>query len=153
VEVRVSLPGRVDLDGDERTPYVSWQSGETLFLVDDQGLVLSPRPPDQPLVVIHDLDAAPLTPGARVDAAALHAVSALSQALPRAVGIAPSEYDYSRALGVEVQAPGGPRIRFGGDDGLAAKLATLAALQAELSRDGTRPSLIDVRFPSRPYFH
>lgn len=152
VGVRVSLPGRVDLVVEERAPYASWQSGEAVYLVDDEGLVLSPHQPDQPLVVIRDLDGSPLAPGARVDAAALRTVAALSQALPKAVGIAPSEYDYSRALGVEVQAPDGARLRFGGDEAMDAKLATLVALQAELARSGDRPSLIDLRFPSRPYF-
>jgi len=152
VEVRVSLPGRVDLVVAERTPYVSWQTGDAVFLVDREGLVLSPRAPDQPLVVIHDLDGTQLAPGSRVDPGALRTVSALSRSLPKAVGIEPSEYDYSRALGVEIQAPDGSRLRFGGDDGLEGKVATLVALRVTLGEDGGRPRLVDLRFPSRPYF-
>jgi cell division septal protein FtsQ len=152
VEVRVSLPGRVELIVDERTPYVSWQSGDAMFLVDREGLVLSPRPPDQPLVIIHDIDGSQVAPGSRVDQAALRTVSALSQSLPKAVGIEPTEYDYSRALGIEVPTPEGTRLRFGGDDSLEAKVATLVALRARLAQDGSRPSVIDLRFPSRPYF-
>jgi len=48
VEVRVSLPGRVDINVDERTPYVSWQSGEALFLVDDQGVPSEAKTVDVP---------------------------------------------------------------------------------------------------------
>jgi cell division septal protein FtsQ len=152
VDVRVALPGRVDLLIRERTPYVSWQSGDAIFLVDVDGIVLGTQTPEQPLIVIHDLDGPAPEAGQRVDLTAIRTVAALTQALPGALGLAPSEYDYSRAFGVEVQPPGGPRLRFGTEENLDVKLATLAAVQAELSREGTRPQLIDVRFPQRPYF-
>src|SRR5581483_2807743 len=134
VDVRVALPGRVDLLIRERTPYVSWQSGDAIFLVDVDGIVLGTQTPEQPLIVIHDLDGPAPEAGQRVDLTAIRTVAALTQALPGALGLAPSEYDYSRAFGVEVQPPGGPRLRFGTEENLDVKLATLAAVQAELSR-------------------
>jgi cell division septal protein FtsQ len=152
VEVRVGLPGRVDLLVHERAPYVSWQSGETTFLVDDEGLVLGTQTPEQPLIVVHDLDAMELAAGGRVDPGILATVGALTRGLPERVGISPSEYDYSRAFGVELQEPNGPRLRFGTAEELDLKLATLVALKAELGRSSVSPQLIDLRFPTRPYY-
>src|SRR5581483_9237398 len=152
VEVRVLLPDRVNLVVHERTPYVSWQSGDATFLVDRDGVVLGTQAPEQPLIVIHDLDATPLAAGVRVDAAALRTVAALNGALPGALGMSAAEYDYSRALGIEVQDPSGTRLRFGSDEAIDAKITILAALKSELARRGEHPELVDLRFPSRPYF-
>ncbi len=152
VEVRVALPGRVDLRVEEREAFVGWHSGESTFLVDSEGLILGTQTPAQPLVVVYDLDAPALNAGERIDPSALATVAALSRALPGAIGLSPGEYDYSRALGVELQEPNGPRLRFGTSEQLDLKLATLVAVKAELARNGTRPQVIDVRFPSRPYY-
>jgi hypothetical protein len=43
-------------------------------------------------------------------------------------------------------------VRFGSDELIEAKLATLVALSAELAQLGERPALVDLRFPSRPYY-
>jgi cell division protein FtsQ len=152
VEVRVDLPGRVELRVQERSPYVSWQSGDSTFLVDSEGLVLSTREPEQPLVVVHDLDAPNLQAGARVSPGALRAVSKLSQLLPTELGLSPSEYDYSQALGVELQIPNGPRLRIGDGDDIETKLAIVKALREDLRRDGSVTQVIDVRYPSRPFY-
>lgn len=152
VQMRVALPDRVEIVIDEREPYATWHAGSTSFLVDSDGLIISDREPEQPLIVIQDLDSPSLAPGARVDRGALQTVAALNAALPRALRHAPRQYDYSRALGVEFQAQGGPRVRFGSSEGIEAKVATLIALQQELARAGERVELIDVRFLSRPYY-
>jgi cell division septal protein FtsQ len=152
VEVQVSLPDRVDVIVHERSPYVSWQAGDATYLVDRDGMVLGTQVPEEPLIVIRDQDALPLQAGQRVDLIALRTVAALSERLPGALGIAPAEYDYSRSLGIEVQGPSGTRVRFGSDEAIEAKVATLVALSTELARLGERPALVDLRFPSRPYY-
>ena len=152
VEVQVALPDQVDVIVHERSPYVSWQAGDATYLVDRDGLVLGTQMPQQPLIVIRDQDAQPLQAGERVDPIALRTVAALSERLPAALGMAPAEYDYSRSLGIEVQGPNGTRVRFGSDELIEAKVATLVTLSAELARLGERPALVDVRFPSRPYY-
>ena len=149
--VTTFLPNGLQIQIAERTPVAIWQTGETAYLVDQQGQVVSIGSGAQRLTRIRDLDGSDLRPGARVDADALVTTIRLETLLPVAARTAARGFEYSRATGVDVLADFGARVRFGDSEHLEWKASALAAIRRDLDRTGQRAELIDLRFMDRPY--
>jgi cell division septal protein FtsQ len=163
------LPETLDVNIVERPPAGFWISGEATYLVDREGVILtaidSESPPPRAcggqacdphrvtsLPTVAEPEGPRLTVGDKVDSTALTAATRLASLLPSA-GIEPLGYEWSASTGLEVPTADGWRARFDGAHGdLAAQLATLQSVRAELSRTGASPQVIDVRFGDRPYW-
>jgi hypothetical protein len=167
VEVNTALPDSVEVSIVERQPAAFWLSGEQSYLVDREGVILKAvdaetqqaracagQPCDPrlaPLPTVAQLDARPLTPGDRVDAAALATSARLASLLPT-VGVEPLAFQWSRDAGLEVPTRDGWRARFDGRGDVDSQVSSLRAIRDELARTRTPVELIDVRFGHRPYF-
>lgn len=152
VKAEVTLTGRASVTVTERTPLVQWQAREGSFLVDSDGVAFSRQASSAPLVAVRDLDGPAMEVGSRVDTSVVAALESLQAALPSRAGFSPTGYDYSRATGVSVQMPDGPRILFGDGDDLDSKLVALATVRQHLDAIKTRAESIDLRFKGRPTY-
>jgi hypothetical protein len=167
VDVNPTLPDTLDVTIVERQPAAFWQSGDTSYLVDREGVILKPvdaeaqtaracagQPCDPRLAslpVVAQPDGPPLRPGDRVDASALSVAARLAAVLPGA-GIQPLGFQWSPDAGMEVPTRDGWRARFdiGGD--LDEQVRTLALIRDHLASTRSAAQLIDVRFGDRPYY-
>lgn len=150
--VALVFPSRVEIAVSERVPYAVWRSGNQRWVVDRDGLVLGPATGSEPLLLVHDGDARPVEPGARVDRDALEAATRLRELLPPRLGWSPARYDYQAGVGVSIMGEPGLVVRFGSSADLPWKIETLAAILEHLRGKGATAKLIDVRFRDRPYF-
>jgi cell division septal protein FtsQ len=147
VEVSCRLPARVTIRVVERQARVVWQWQDQQFWVDDNGVVLTPRGVLPDALVVQDAGAAPPRLGGRVDAQAVVAAQQLHDLRPqlRTVG-------YDPDWGLVLESEGGWPIYLGVGDDVALKLAILAALEADLQKQGIAPAYIDLRYPGRPTY-
>lgn len=150
--VRLVLPDRMEVSVRERVPVAIWQTSDSSYLVDREGLLISSRLDTRPRVVIQDQGSGPMAPGSRVNADAVGAAIALSELLPQAAGFTPQKFEYSPEHGISVVTPYGWRAVFGSSKDLDWKVATLLAVRDHLAQAGARAELVDVRFSGRPYY-
>lgn len=146
-EVECRLPARVTIRVVERQARVVWQWQDQQFWVDDHGVVLPPRGALPDALVVQDTSAAPPRPGGRVDAQAVIAAQQLHDLRPALRAVS---YDPERGLVLE--SGGGWPVYLGVGDDVARKLAVLAALEADLAKQGVAPAYIDLRYPDRPTY-
>jgi hypothetical protein len=167
VDVGASLPDTVEISIVERQPAAFWVSGERSYLVDGEGVILKAvdvdtqqaracagQPCDPrlaPLPTVAQLDGPPLTPGDRVDAAALATSARLAKLLP-GVGVEPLAFEWTKDFGLEVPTRDGWRARFDGQGNVEQQVRSLRAVRDELVSTKNQAELIDVRFGDRPYF-
>ncbi len=167
VEVIATLPDTVDVHVVERQPAGFWNSGDQTYLVDAQGVILKAvdaeteqihacagQPCDPRLAAlpsVAQVDAAPLSPGDRIDASVLNTSANLETLLP-SVGIEPRSFTWSADAGVEVLTSDGWRARFDSAGDLDQQVVNLRSVRDALARAKTSATLIDVRFQDRPYF-
>lgn len=147
VEVECRLPARVTIHIVERQARVVWQWQDQQFWVDDHGVVLPPRGALPDALVVQDTSAASPRPGGRVDAQAVTAAQQLRDLRPALRAV---RYDPDRGLVLE--SDGGWPVYLGVGDDVARKLAILAALEADLAKQGIAPAYIDLRYPERPTY-
>jgi hypothetical protein len=151
-EVSVELPDHVLIQVKERDPVAIWQAGETPYLVDETGLVLSARPSERPLMVVRDTSGHPVAPGSRVSADAVRGVGELDGRLTDAFGPQQRQYEYAYETGLNVVQSIGPRLIIGSGDGLDWKVASIRTIIRHLEANRRSAELIDVRFGDRPYY-
>jgi cell division protein FtsQ len=151
-DARLMPPDVLELRVFERAPFALWRTGGQAFQVDGEGRVLTARPPAGPLLTVVDVDDQPVRPGERVSGEALRTADALRRLLPERLGFTPTEFEYSRRLGIVTQSDFGPKLRFGAGEQLEAKLDALLAVRAHLEATRTRATVIDVRVPDRPFY-
>lgn len=159
VEVEPVFPDIVDVRLVERRPTARWASGGQIYLVDREGVVLTPAnpdpsagtPPEGTLPVVSQVDDTPVGPGARVDVGAIVASQQLADRLQGA-GVQPLAFEWSQANGLEVPTTDGWRARFDGTSDLGPQVAALSAVRDHLRQVGRAASLIDVRWAERPYY-
>jgi hypothetical protein len=152
VEVSLTLPNQVAVRVKEREPVAIWVTGETPFLVDGEGVVLSAGPAARPLAIIRDASNPPLTPGQRVDADAVRTAARLEGLLSERFGAQERQCQYAPETGLQVIQTVGPRLIIGSGEHLAWKIASIESIVRHLEASRTSAELIDVRFGDRPYF-
>jgi cell division septal protein FtsQ len=167
VEISATLPDTVDIQVVERQPAGFWMSGDQIYLVDKEGVILKAvdaetgqiracagQPCDPQLAALPSVaqaQAGPLALGDHVDASALRISAQLASLLP-AIGVQPLGFQWSPETGVDVTTADGWHARFDQSTDLTGQVATLNAVRAQLSRTKSTAGLIDVRFGDRPYF-
>ncbi|HEY8492162.1 MAG TPA: cell division protein FtsQ/DivIB [Dehalococcoidia bacterium] len=135
----------------ERTPWAIWYSGDSRYVIDEEGVVLSRGEPPPGAVTVRQLDGrTDLRPGDRVDADALHLAQRVLGAAPQGVRVA--EFRYHADQGLLAVTEDNVEVRLGDGVDLEYKLAVWAALLEAAADAGRRVSLIDLRFGDRPYF-
>lgn len=146
--VSLGLPARLSIEVEETEPVLLWRSGASLLIVDERGLAIAP-PADTErsagLPAVTDLSDRPLGLGERLPATTLGAALAYSEAFGELVYRAPE--------GFVARGPEGWEVRLGQEAArLAEQRLLLASLERELGPEAGGVALVDLRYPSRPYY-
>lgn len=145
--VQISLPNRMVIDVQERQARVIWQTGESRYGVDDEGLIVSLRGDVEPQILIRDLDSTPRELGEQVN---IRAVSAAESYHSLLSGV--SEFEYSQEHGLSYRNEYGWRVYLGDDTDAELKVAVVDALVQRLTSRAEIVEFIDVRFPESPLY-
>ncbi|MBN1995674.1 MAG: FtsQ-type POTRA domain-containing protein [Anaerolineae bacterium] len=145
--VSVALPAKIVINVVERRPELLWQTGETVWWVDHEGMIVPPRGDITGMLRIIDDDQQPLQPGYQIDAAIVEGAQTLRMLAPEV-----SVIRYSRLQGLTVATPEGWPVYLGDGSEIKAKLIVLTALLADLKDRNITPVFIDLRDPLRPFY-
>jgi hypothetical protein len=124
-----------------------WQSGDTIWWVDQEGIIVPPKGDAVGMLRIVDDDLQQLEAGYQIDPAIVEGAQTLHLLVPEV-----SVMRYSRSQGLAVSTPEGWPVYLGDGSQIKAKLVVLTALLADLHERNIAPILIDVRDPLRPFY-
>ncbi len=145
--VKITLPATVSIDVEEREPELVWQTGNTTWWIDSEGMFIEPRPemgePGNKLRLI-DGDARPVAPDTKIDIHIVRGAQAVRQNKPEL-----SELMHTEAYGLSYISPEGWPVYLGNDRNIAAKLAAAEAVRADLLARNVVVNHIDARNPLR----
>jgi cell division protein FtsQ len=145
--VLLALPAKVVIEVTERRPELLWQTGQTLWWVDQEGTVLPPKEDLTGMLRIIDDDRQPLQPGYQVDFNIVEGAQTLRVLAPDV-----SIIRYSRLRGLTVATPEGWPVYLGDGAEIKAKLVVLTSILADLKERNITPAYIDLRDPLRPVY-
>jgi cell division protein FtsQ len=145
--VSLALPARVTIEVVERRPEILWQTGETVWWVDEEGTVVPPKGDVSGMMRIIDDDQRALQAGYKIDPTIIRGVQTLRILVPNL-----SMARYSQEQGLIVATPEGWLVYLGDGHEIKAKLTVLTALLADLRERDVRPTYIDVQDPLRPVY-
>jgi len=143
------LPADCTIQVTERQPVFEWRQGQVRTWVDAEGVAFPARgqTPDMPVVQVAAGVQAPL-PGNRVDAGLVETMSALAQVLPEI-----KSYRFTAERGIEFSDPKGNwPVYIGVGSDAAERVAMWKALSTSLASRSTRPTFVDVRYPTAPFY-
>jgi len=152
--IRWQPPGEVAIVIEERQPSALWQVGDSKYIVDDEGIVLSKVAISEPLpeICIRQLDGQPLELGSQVDSEAIRLAYKLAETLPQALGAKAQSFEYLTHGGLVVVTDKGWRARFGDMDDFDFKLAVWKEILAKADQVEMKPHHVDLRFGTRPFY-
>ncbi|MBI1879140.1 MAG: FtsQ-type POTRA domain-containing protein, partial [Chloroflexi bacterium] len=145
--VSLTLPARVVIEVAERRPELLWQTGQTLWWVDQEGTVVPPKEDLTGMLRIIDDDRQPLQPGYQIDFNIVQGAQTLRVLAPDV-----SVIRHSRLRGLTVATPEGWPVYLGSGSEIKAKLVVLTAVLADLEERNITPAYIDMRDPLRPVY-
>lgn len=157
VEVSVDLPNIVSVHVTERKPVIQWQQDGSYAWIDETGTAFRPRGEAQGLIVVQALDAPPaltlpvenpLVPPPFISAETVKALTALAPYVPAGTSIL-----YDPATGLSWTDARGWQAVFGtSGDNVEVKVRVYQALVDWLTQRGIQPTLINVAYPSAPFY-
>lgn len=146
-EVSLQLPAQVTIVVTERQPELLWQTGEAVWWVDGEGIIVPPRGDTSGMLRIVDNDRQPVEVGYQVDPTIIKGAQMLQLLAP---GL--SEIQHSRSLGLTVATPEGWPVYLGDGSEMRQKLTSLTAVLTYVKDQEVEPVYIDVRDPLRPVY-
>ena len=147
VTVSVTLPAQVAIEVVERRPELLWQTGETVWWVDQEGTIVPPKQDLTGMLRIVDDENQPLQPGSQIDATIVEGAQTLQLLAPDV-----SVVRYSREKGLIAATPEGWPVYLGDGGEIKAKLVVLTELLVDLKERNITPAYIDMRDPMRPVY-
>ncbi len=158
VDVAISLPNIVTVTVTERQPIILWQQGSSYTWIDETGAAFRPRGEAQGLIVVQALGAPPvigipkddpLTPVPFIPDETIQALTALAPHVPPGTPIL-----YHPVTGFSWTDVRGWQAVFGtSEDNVGAKVLVYQAMVDWLAGRGIQPVLINVAYPSAPFYH
>jgi cell division septal protein FtsQ len=145
--VSLALPARVKITVVERKPQLLWQTGDKIWWVDEDGLIVPPRTEVEDMLKIIDDDLTPMEVGYQLDPTIIGGAQALRLLAPE-VSLA----RHTRAQGLMVSTPEGWPVYLGDGSQMRAKLVVLSALLPDLREEKDPPLYIDLRNPLMPVY-
>ncbi|MCB0167149.1 MAG: FtsQ-type POTRA domain-containing protein [Anaerolineae bacterium] len=145
--VTVKLPARVSIEVAERRPQLLWQSGDTVWWVDEEGTVVPPKAEMEDMLKIVDDDRQPLEVGYQIDPALIKGAQTLRILAPDVRVVR-----HARATGLMVATPEGWPVYLGDGADMKAKLMVLSTLLPQLRENERPPAYIDLRDPLQPVY-
>lgn len=157
VEVSVDLPNIVKIQVTERQPIIQWQQDGSYAWIDETGTAFRPRGEIQSLIVVQALQAPPtlnllvqdpLAPAPFISTETVKALTALAPYVPPGTPIL-----YDPATGLSWTDARGWQAIFGssGED-VEGRVRVYQALVDWLTQRGIQPNLINVAYPSAPFY-
>lgn len=155
--VDVTLPNTVSVQVAERTPVIRWEQGDGYTWVAEDGIAFRPHGETASLISVVALSAPPvegivspdsLTPAPFISPEMVKSLKGLAGHVPPGV---PILYDASFGFGWD--DPRGWRVYFGtsGRD-VELKMRVYESMVDSLTNRGIRPALINVTYPTAPYY-
>ena len=155
--VDVTLPNTVSVQVAERTPVIRWEQGDGYTWVAEDGIAFRPHGETASLISVVALSAPPvegivspdsLTPAPFISPEMVKSLKGLAGHVPPGV---PILYDASFGFGWD--DPRGWRVYFGtsGRD-VELKMRVYESMVASLTQRGIQPALINVTYPTAPYY-
>jgi predicted RNA-binding protein YlxR (DUF448 family) len=155
--VNVELPNTVSVQVVERKPVIRWEQGDGYTWVSEDGIAFRPHGDMPGLITVMALSAPPiegivssdaLTPAPFLSPDMVKSVRGLAAHVPPGV---PIIYDASFGLGWN--DPRGWKVYFGtsGTD-VELKMRVYESMVASLTQRGIQPALINVTYPTAPYY-
>jgi hypothetical protein len=156
VRVTVSLPNLVTVDVRERKPAIRWEQGGGYTWVAEDGVAFRPRGEMIGLISVVAESAPPaagavadpLTPAPFISAEMVQALKGLAGHVPPGQSIL-----YDARMGFGWNDPRGWRAYFGATPSdIELKMRVYESMVESLTQRGIRPALINVTYPTAPYY-
>ena len=156
VRVNVSLPNLVSVNVTERKPVIRWEQGDGYTWVAEDGIAFRPRGEMIGLISIVAVSAPPvvgsgadpLTPAPFISTEMVQAVKGLAGHVPPGMPIL-----YDAGFGFGWNDPRGWRVYFGTSArDVELKMRVYESMVSSLNQRGIRPALINVMYPTAPYY-
>jgi cell division septal protein FtsQ len=155
--VDVTLPNAVVVSVNERKPVIRWQQDNNFTWVSEDGVAFRPRGDVQGLISVVALSAPPtegnfspdpLTPAPFISSQMVQAIRELAGHVPPGMVIL-----YDAGFGFGWDDPRGWRVYFGTKaSDVELKMRVYDAMVNSLTQRGIRPVLINVTYPTAPYY-
>lgn len=157
VEVDVIMPNVVSVRVVERKPVIRWEQGTSYTWISEDGVAFRPRGEVQELIPVLAVSAPPievnvspdpLTPAPFISPDMVQAIQGLASHVPPGVTIL-----YDATFGFGWNDPRGWRVHFGtkGSD-IELKMRVYTSLVDSLAQRGIQPAVINVTYPTAPYY-
>ena len=143
------LPADCAIQVTERQPAFEWRQGQVRTWVDAEGIAFPARgqTPSIPVIQVASGIAAPL-PGRKVDSGLLDTMLTLAKTLPEV-----KSYRFTTERGVEFSDPKGNwPVYIGVGADAAERVVMWRTLAASLASRNIRPTFVDVRYPTAPFY-
>jgi len=157
VRVSVALPNLVSVNVTERQPLIRWEQGGGYTWISEEGIAFRPRGELSGLIPVVALSAPPvdglgsdnpLTPASFISTEMIQALKGLVGHVPPGTPIL-----YEKGYGFGWNDPRGWRVFFGTRaNDVELKMRVYESMVASLAQRGIRPALINVMYPSAPYY-
>jgi len=157
VKVSVSLPNLVTVNVTERQPLIRWEQGGGYTWIAEDGVAFKPRSEMSGLIPVLALTAPPaeggsgsdpLTPTPFISTEMVQALQGLVPHVPAGVPIL-----YEAGMGFGWNDPRGWRVYFGTSaSDVELKIRVYEAMVNSLTQRGIRPAMINVTYPTAPYY-
>jgi hypothetical protein len=157
IKVDVSLPNLVTVNLTERQPLIRWEQGGGYTWVADDGVAFKPRGELSGLIPVLALSAPPVegTVSADLSNPAPFISTEMVQTLKGLAGHAPAGVPilYESDMGFGWNDPRGWRVYFGTKaSDVELKVRVYESMVNSLTQRGIRPALINVVYPTAPYY-
>ncbi len=150
VVIERNWPDGVTIVIEERQPAAFWSVGGHDYVVSADGYVLGGGAPDGPAPRIVEVGSErTLNLGDLVHQDAIALAQRIFKESPQFLGESVEVLEYRFGVGVTAVFHGGMRVTFGDERSYEYKVAVLAELLDELSREGKAPEMVDLRFGER----
>ena len=156
VKVDVSMPNHVSVNIVEREPVIRWEQAGGYTWIAEDGIAFRPRGEVLGLIsvvalsgpAIEDVSVDPLTPAPFISTEMVESLKGLAAHVPPAEPIL-----YDAGLGFGWNDPRGWRVYFGTSaNDVELKMRVYESMVASLTQRGIRPALINVTYPTAPYY-
>ena len=149
-QITLTLPANLTIEVEERQPEVLWQTGDTTWWVDIEGMFVPPREEidiDKNRLRIIDGDGKTIQVNDRIDLAIIRSAQIIHEHKPEVRDIL-----YTQQYGLAYNTPEGWLVYLGKSIDIPAKLLVADALRADLLARQIRPIFIDIRNPLRAVY-
>lgn len=157
VHVNVALPNVVSVYISERKPVIRWEQSGGYTWISEDGVAFRPRGENANLISVVALSAPPtdgnvspdpLTPAPFISSELVRAIEGLASHVPPGMTIL-----YDAGFGLGWNDPRGWRVYFGTKaSDVELKVRVYESLVNSLTQRGIRPALINVTYPTAPYY-